>query len=126
MSPIECANALFLAFTQGDDESVRNLCGPDFSAVQNGGPPMDLTTMLAFSKAVQSVVSHFRYENRVCSATENGFVEEHDVCGTLPNGVDIKLSLCIVGDIVDGKIMRLREYFDTAATADIRTYLSAA
>ncbi len=121
----EIAKSLFQAFEDGDNEAVRRLCAADFQATQNGGPPIDLTTVLAFSSAVQSVVTDFRYETPKRSATPGGFVEEHDVCGTLPDGTSIRLAVCVVAEVEAGKITRLREYFDSAAAAGLATHLGA-
>ena len=121
----DIAKSLFQAFEDRDDESVRRLCAADFQAIQNGGPPIDLTTVLAFSSAVQSVVTDFRYINPKRSVTPGGFVEEHDVCGTLPDGAIIRLSVCVVAEVKQGKITRLREYFDSAAAAGLAAHLGA-
>jgi ketosteroid isomerase-like protein len=123
MKNVKLAEALFQAFMDGDDKAVRNLCAPDLKAIQNGGAPMDLTTLLGFSAAVKSVVSNFRYENPIRSETSNGFVEEHEVCGTLPDNTSLRFSACVVGTVNDSKITQLREYFDSAAVADLAAHL---
>ena len=111
----EIAEALFKAFENGDADTVRSLCKADLKATQNANPPMDLETLLAFSSAVNKIVPDLRYTNIVRSATESGFVEEHDVVGTLPDGSEMRLVVCVVADVSDGKISRLHEYLDTAA-----------
>jgi len=126
MTNIEIAAALFQAFVDGDDETARSLCSDNFQAIQNGGSPMDLATVLAFSAAVQSVVRDFRYENPKRSATQAGFVEEHDVCGTLPDGAELRLSVCVVAEMNVGKITSMREYFDSASAAALAAHLDAA
>jgi ketosteroid isomerase-like protein len=119
MDNSEIAAALFDAFAKGDDQTVRDLCSPDLRARQNNGEPMDLATLLAFSSAVTGVVKDFRYCDPVRSATSAGFVEEHAVRGTLPNGKTFDLAICVVADVNDGKITSMREYFDTAAAAGL-------
>lgn len=115
----EIAKALFEAFAAKDDQDVRNLCAPDLRARQNNGTAMDLGTLLGFNRAVHGVIRDFRYEDAVRSATVAGFVEEHVLRGTLPDGTTINLALCVVADIHDGEITELREYFDSASAAGL-------
>lgn len=117
MDAAETAKALFDALAAGDDAAVRDLCAPDLRARQNNGPPMSLETLLRFSGSVQKVVTGFHYAEAVRSATAAGFVEEHAVRGVLPDGRALDLAVCVVGDLQDGRIVALREYFDSAAAA---------
>ncbi|MEQ8858597.1 MAG: nuclear transport factor 2 family protein [Pseudomonadales bacterium] len=112
MKNVEIAEALFAAFASGDAEAARALCAPDLTASQNHGPAMNLDDLLKFSLAVLGVVEDFRYEDAVRTATESGFVEEHSVCGTLPDGSELKLAACVVAEVRDGRITSLREYLD--------------
>lgn len=59
------------------------------------------------------------YADAIRSATATGFVEEHAVRGTLPDGSRLDLPVCVVADVVDGKKTNLREYFDTGAAAGL-------
>ena len=123
MNNTEICKALFAAFTDGDEERVRSLCAPDLQAEQNGRP-MDLETLLQFSRAVQAVVTDFRYEDAKRSATDTGFVEEHSVRGVLPDGSTLDLAVCVVADVRDGKVCNLREYLDGAAAAGLAAALA--
>jgi ketosteroid isomerase-like protein len=115
----ELAQALFAAFAKGDAESVRRLCAPNFEARQNNGPVMTLEPLLEFALAVYKIVKNFRYEDAVRSETRSGFVEEHKVRGTLPDGSEIDLAVCVVADVRDGKVVNVREYFDSASAAGL-------
>jgi ketosteroid isomerase-like protein len=57
------------------------------------------------------------------SATVAGFVEEHSVKGTLPGGNTLDLAVCVVAEIRGGKVTDIREYFDSAAAADLAAAL---
>lgn len=116
--------ALFDAFEKGDAERVRALCTSDMRARQNNNPPMDLDSLLEFSRAVLRVVKDFRYENAIRSNTATGFVEEHNVCGTLPDGTDLDLAVCVVADVSNGKVRYLREYLDLSAASGLIEALS--
>lgn len=112
MNHVEIAAALFGAFASGDADRARALCAPDMQASQNGGPAMSVDALLKFSLAVLGVVKDFRYEDAVRTATDTGFVEEHRVRGTLPDGAQLDLAACVVAEVRDGRISSLREYLD--------------
>jgi ketosteroid isomerase-like protein len=120
----ELAKALFEAFGKGDAESVRRICAPNFEARQNNGPVMTLEPLLEFALAVYQVVKGFRYEDAVRSETRSGFVEEHNVRGTLPDGSELDLAVCVVADVREGKVSNVREYFDSASAAGLINVLS--
>ncbi|MDC0887080.1 nuclear transport factor 2 family protein [Altererythrobacter sp.] len=126
MSATELAAKLFGAFESGDMEAARSCCARDFRGSQNGGPWMDLDKLLRFSSAVKKAVPDFRYEEITRSATATGFVEEHAVRGTLPNGSKLDLMLCVVAEVRGGKITELREYLDSRAGAGLFKALSGA
>ena len=119
MNNEELARSLFEAFENGDAEAVRELCAPDFEARQNDGPVITLEPLLEFALAVLKVVQNFRYEDAVRSETNSGFVEEHAVRGTLPDGSELDLRVCVVADVRDGKVVNVREYFDSATAAGL-------
>ena len=119
MDNTKLAEALFEALAKCDDDAVRKLCARDFRANQNGGPAMDLETLLGFNAAVHKVVRDFRYENPVRSATATGFVEEHAVRGKLADGSPLELHVCVVAELSDGKVKAVREYVDNRAAAGL-------
>ncbi len=119
MGNVEIAEALFEAIAGRNDRGVRSLCASNVRTRQNNGAEMDLEAFLALSNAVQAVVRDFRYADAVRSATATGFVEEHAVRGTLPDGQTIDIAACVVADVRDGKITDIREYLDTAAAANL-------
>jgi len=124
MDKAELAEALFEALAAGDDERVRALCTADVQIQQNNSPAMDLDSLLELSRSVHRVVNDFRYEGARRSETAGGFVEEHRVCGVLPDGSQLDLAVCVVGDVRDGRICGLREYLDMAAAAGLLAALS--
>jgi len=123
MKNVDVAMALFEALAGKDDETVRRLCAPDLRVRQNNGIAFGLDTLLAFNAAVGRVVKDFCYENAVRSDTASGFVEEHAVMGTLPCGKSLHLLVCVVAEVRGGQVSDVREYFDSAAAADLITAL---
>ena len=118
------ARAMFDAFQSGDMDAARAILANDFTGSQNGGPDMSRDVLLGFSGAVKAAVPDFRYEEIVCAATPDGFVEEHTVRGTLPDGEAINLRLCVVGTVENGKVTSLREYLDSAGAAGLAKALA--
>jgi hypothetical protein len=55
MDSTKLAQSLFEALANCDDDTVRKFCAPDSRASQNGGPAMDLETLLGFNTAVHKV-----------------------------------------------------------------------
>ncbi|MEM1403867.1 MAG: nuclear transport factor 2 family protein [Pseudomonadota bacterium] len=124
MTNTEICAALFQAFESGNENRIRELCSQELKAQQNGGPAMGLDALIAFSSAVLSVVDGFHYAEPLRSATETGFVEEHAIRGTLPNGSSLDITLCVVGEVTNGKISEIREYVDSEAAAGLRAALA--
>jgi ketosteroid isomerase-like protein len=124
MQPTQVAEALFDALARGDADGVRRLCAADLTLRQNNNEPMDLDALLGFALAVHGAVKDFRYENVVRASTETGFVEEHSVRGTLPDGSPLDLAACVVADVRDGKVTDVREYVDGVAAAGLISALA--
>lgn len=80
---------------------------------------MTLDELLGFSSAVRSAVSSFRYVDAVRTETESGFVEEHGVEIALRDGKQIRFAACVVGEVVDGRIVELRETVDGGSAAPL-------
>ena len=119
------ARTMFDAFQAGDLDIAQAVLADGFAGSQNGGPTMSKQALLGFVGAVKAKVPDFRYEDIVCTATAEGFVEEHTVRGTLPGGDQINLRLCVVATVEDGKVASLREYLDSAGAAGLAKALAA-
>lgn len=126
MGNIELAETLFGALAKGDADQVRQVCAPDMRANQNHGPNMNVDALINFTVAVHKVAKDFRYEDAVRSATSTGFVEEHNVRGTLPDGTEFDLAVCVVAKVQEGVITELREYADSFAASGLFKALSRA
>jgi ketosteroid isomerase-like protein len=118
-SHCDIAKAFFVATAAGDEAAIRSVSSVDLKASQNGAPPMGVDALVRFAAAVKRATPDFRYENAVRADTHTGFVEEHDVCGTLPDGSQMRVAVCVVADVSDGKITSLREYLDSTAASGL-------
>jgi len=125
MSHEELCRQLFAGLQDNEPAITRAVCAEQMTAQQNGGPPMTLSELLAFNDAVHRVVPDFHYEGAVCHPLANGFVEEHKVLGTLPDGSPLAFQACIVGMVEAGQIVALREYVDSFAARGLLKALQA-
>lgn len=55
-------------------------------------------------------------------ALSDGFMQQHILSATLPDGTPWKMDACVVVRMKDGKITRLDEYIDSAAGAKLRQF----
>jgi ketosteroid isomerase-like protein len=114
----DLADRFFAAITAADIDTVRAIYAPDaviwHSHTNAEQSAFDNLRTLSW---IGRNVKDFRYEDRRCEATESGFVEQHVVRGTAPSGEEFSISACIVCTVMDGRITRLSEYFDSAAAA---------
>jgi ketosteroid isomerase-like protein len=58
-----------------------------------------------------------RYMDRRIMVTPHGFVQQHTLEATRVDGRRLSLPACVIGEVRDGRIMRIDEYFDTAPLA---------
>ena len=61
---------------------------------------------------------HYRVLRR--EALEDGFLQQHVLEATLPDGTAWKMAACVVVKMRDGLIVRLDEYLDSAASNALR------
>ena len=52
----------------------------------------------------------------------DGFVQQHILSATLPDGSVWKMDAAVIVKMVDGKIVRLDEYIDSAAGAKLKVF----
>lgn len=111
---LDIATTFFAASSSGDTDAMNALCAEDLVVRQNGGAEMPFAAVARLAKAIRRVAPDFRYENAIRGDTGNGFVEEHDVAGTLPDGTTFRMAVCVVATVLNGKITTMHEYLDTA------------
>jgi ketosteroid isomerase-like protein len=61
-----------------------------------------------------------RYTDRRVNTFPGGFVQQHRLIGTKPDGKKVELDAIIVCKVENGRVTRLDEYFDSAAVARFR------
>ncbi len=110
----DLAERFFTASAGGDTAAMTALCAEDVVVRQNSGPSLGLRALTGLAGAVKKAAPDFRYENAVRYDTGAGFVEEHDVCGTLADGTTFRMAVCVVATVAEGLITSMHEYLDTA------------
>ena len=115
------ANDFLDAIERGDIETVQSIYAEDaivWHNTDNIAQPVadNLATLANFIK----YVPERRYTNRRIDAFEGGFVDQHLLKGKLASGKEVSMAACLVCKVVNGRITRLDEYFDSAVLATWR------
>ena len=109
---VALAERFFDAVQRRDPDGVRAVVAPDIVLWTNVSPEMGVDDVIGLMPLMESQVPDFHYENAVRTPTSEGFVEEHDVCGTNPRGEEFRFRLCAIGVVDGGRIASIREYAD--------------
>ena len=117
-SALDVAERLFTAIGHSDIDAVRDCYADDVVVWHNNDGVEQIRDQNLRTLAwVIKNVSRRRYEEIRRQPTPTGFVQQHVLRGTAPNGKTLELPACIVCTVVDGKITRFDEYLDSAQTA---------
>jgi ketosteroid isomerase-like protein len=115
---LEVAEKFFAAIPRRDLEAVRAIYAPAAEIWHNhDGVTQDVTANLRVLAWVVKNISGLRYEDVRRSATPTGFVQQHVLRGTAPNGQALEIPACIVCRVEGGRITRLDEYLDSGHLA---------
>jgi ketosteroid isomerase-like protein len=115
---LDVAARLFAAVEAGNVAAVGQLYAPD--AViwhSHTGATQTAEENLQVLGLVTRRLRDLRYDEVRRQRTERGFVQQHVLRARGPAGEPVELRVCIVCDVVDGRITRLDEYLDAAAVA---------
>ena len=115
------ANDFLDAIEHGDIKTVQSIYAPDavvWHNTDNIAQPVadNLATLANFIK----FVPQRRYTDRRIEAFDGGFVDQHLLKGRLASGKEVSMAACLICKVVNGRITRLDEYFDSAALATWR------
>lgn len=112
------AGRFFDAIETGDIEAVRAIYAPD-AIIWHNTDNLDSTVdeNLKVLAGFVGAIPERRYENRRLEVFPGGFVQQHLLVARRRDGKRVTLAACIVCRVDNGRIMRLDEYFDSAAVA---------
>jgi ketosteroid isomerase-like protein len=112
------AETLFRAFERNDTDAILECCEPDARFFQNGRGGSTITDLLPGFATLSERIGHHKYSEVRRETFAGGFVEEHRVTSTLPDGSPMDAMVCVVGRIgPSGKLVELNEYMDPGPRA---------
>ena len=118
---LELADRFFAAIPKGDLETVRAIYAPDALIWHNNDQAtQSVEENLQVLAWVTKNIAGLRYEEIRRHVTPSGFVQQHVLRGTAPNGKPLEIPACILCSVKNGRITRLDEYLDSAQVAVLR------
>lgn len=116
----DLARRLMEGIAAGDVEAVGALYADDLVGWRNvDGRALDRRQMLKIVGFLGTRVKDLRYEEIRVQPTARGYVQQHVLRATAPDGTPVEMPACLVVEIADGRIRRLDEYMDSAALAPL-------
>ena len=118
---IAFARRFVAAIQAGDAETVRACYAPDakiWHNIDNLEQTVD-QNMKSLDWFVRKLPDRLYTVQRV-EALPDGFVQQHVLSATLPDGAPWKMSACVVVRMAEGRITRLDEYIDSAEAGALR------
>lgn len=114
----------FVGYVQaGDGEAMRSCYAPD-AKIWHNTDNVEQTiddNIKVLNWFVQTLPDrNYRVLRR--EPLKDGFVQQHILEATLPDGTPWKMDACVVVRMKDGLIVRLDEYLDSAAGAKLRPW----
>ena len=114
------ADRLFAAIEAGDIDAVDGLYDEDVRVWSNTDPrEMDVKRSLNVLRWLTSRLANRRYDIRRRELLPDGFLQEHTLRGTAPDGTEIAMPACLIVTVRDGKILRIHEYLDPSQVASL-------
>lgn len=114
---LDLADRLFAAIAANDLDALRNdVYSPDVVVWHNNDShEQRIDENLKVLDWLSRKITDRRYEDVRRQATETGFVEQHVLRGTAPNGNELEIPACLVVTVTGDRISRIDEYIDSAA-----------
>jgi uncharacterized protein len=109
----------YITALEGDDlEKVRAFYAPDARLWHNTDDiAQDMDISMKSMKWFMRNLPGRRYRVQRREALHDGFLQQHVLEATLPDGTPWSLKACVVIKMANGVITRLDEYMDSAETA---------
>ena len=112
------AETLFRAFQRNDAAAIAGCCEPEARFFQNGRGGSTVTELLPSFATMSERIGHHLYSEVRREVFDGGFVEEHRVRSTLPDGSPMDAVVCVVGRVgPSGRLLRLDEYAELGRRA---------
>lgn len=118
------AGRFVTAVEDGDIATIReHIYAPD-AVIWHNTDNRAITTEENFEtlRWLSETVSGLRYEDITRRPVPDGYVQQHVLRGTTPDGASLEIRACFIVTIRNGRIVRLDEYLDTAHSAALSPY----
>lgn len=114
------ADRLFGTLEGGDLDAVSACYADDVAVWANyDDRTLDKARALRAIGWLFSKLSDRRYEVRRRVLIADGFLQEHRLCGSTPDGTEVAIPVCIIATVAGDQISHLHEYLDPAWAASL-------
>jgi ketosteroid isomerase-like protein len=114
---LNAGERLFHTVEHGDLEDLWEIFGDGAMVWHNTDEKLtDVATSIQNLRKIRESAREFRYVDIKRQPTPNGFVQQHTLLITMPDGRKIRDLCCCVCDVKDGRITHMDAYHDSAAT----------
>lgn len=111
------ADRFVAAIEKRDVDTVRACYAPDARIWHNNdGKVQSVDDNIKGVHWIHKVLSGVRYDVKQRTALPGGFLQEHVLRGTLPDGTAFAMPACVICKVEGGVITALDEYLDSAHT----------
>jgi ketosteroid isomerase-like protein len=117
---LEVARRLMQAIEQGDVAAVAELYADDMVGWRSfDRRELGKKSMVRVIEWLAKEVRDVHYEAIRVEPTPKGYVQQHVLHATAPDGTHVEAPACLVVEVRGGRISRLDEYIDSAAIAPL-------
>ncbi|WP_039825370.1 nuclear transport factor 2 family protein [Nocardia testacea] len=121
----DLADRFFAAVSAGDEATLTELYAPDARIWHNDkGTEETVTENLRVLRWLARTLVDMRYEDIRRYPLPTGFAQQHLLRGELPGYGLLEVAACLFVEVRDGRIARIDEYVDSAATLPLREFTS--
>jgi ketosteroid isomerase-like protein len=108
---------LFHTVEHGDLEDLWEIFGDGAMVWHNTDEKLtDVATSIRNLRKIRESATEFRYVDIKRQPTPSGFVQQHTLLLSMPDGRQIRDLCCCVCEVEGGRITRMDAYHDSAAT----------
>ncbi|MFI6308878.1 nuclear transport factor 2 family protein [Nocardia fusca] len=119
----DLADRFFAAVSAGDEMTLTELYAPDARIWHNDkGTEETVTENLRVLRWLSRTLVDMRYEDIRRYPLPAGFAQQHVLRGELPGHGLLEVAACLFVEVRDGRIARIDEYVDSAATRPLREF----
>lgn len=117
----DLADRFFAAVSAGDEATLTELYAPDARIWHNDkGTEETVTDNLRVLRWLARTLGDMRYEDIRRYPLPTGFAQQHVLRGELPGYGLLEVAASLFVEVRDGRIVRIDEYVDSAATRPLR------